>query len=187
MTSTSATTSTVQGLDTGTWEIDPAHTEIAFTVRHLMSRVRGVFHEFEGRVHIADEVLDSRAEASIQLSSVDTGAAQRDEHLRSSDFFDVDTKPVMTFASTALRSRDDDYVLTGDLTVNDVTRPVDLTVELLGTEVDGYGRTVAGFTASGEINRKDFGVDWNMPLEGGRLLVGDKVTLTLTVQATKQS
>ena len=186
MTSTSVITSNVPALEAGTWQVDPAHSEIAFTVRHLMSKVRGVFREFEGQVDIAADTLDSTAHATIQLSSVDTGAAQRDDHLRSSDFFDVETKPTMTFASTSLGEGDDGYVLTGDLTVNGVTKSVELVVELLGTEVDGYGRTVAGFEATGEVNRKDFGVDWNMPLDGGRLLVGDKVALSLTIQAVKQ-
>ena len=185
MTTLTADTST--GLEPGTWVIDPTHSEISFTVRHLMSKVRGVFREFEGSLVVADNAADSRAEATIQLSSVDTGTKQRDDHLRSSDFFDVETKPVMTYSSTGLRLDGDTAVLTGDLTVNGFTRPVELSVELLGTQVDGYGRTVAGFEATGEINRKDFGVDWNMPLDGGRFLVGDRVTLQLTVQATKQA
>jgi len=187
MNSTSTALSTAPALEPGTWHVDPAHSEIAFTVRHLMSKVRGVFREFEGQVDIADDVNDSRAQATIQLSSVDTGAAQRDDHLRSSDFFDVQSKPTMTFISTSLGQGDGGHVLTGDLMVNGTTLPVELAVELLGAEVDGYGRTVVGFDATGEVNRKDFGVNWNMPLDGGRFLVGDKVTLSLSIQAVKQS
>lgn len=174
------------GLATGTWVVDPTHSEISFTVRHLMSKVRGVFREFEGSVEVADDELLSSAVATVQLSSVDTGAAQRDTHLRSSDFFDVETRPEMTFASHRVERDGDSYVLHGDLTINAVTKPVRLAVEVLGVQVNPYGMTVAGFEASGSLNRKDFGIDWNVPLEGGALLVGDKVTLGLTIQAVRQ-
>ncbi len=181
------TTSTTTGLEAGTWTVDPTHSELGFTVRHLMTKVRGVFRDFEGQIDIADDPAASTASATIQLSSVDTGTPQRDDHLRSSDFFDIETKPVMTYTATSLRRSGDDYVLTGDLTVNGVTKSVELALEVFGAQVDGYGRTVAGFEATGEINRKDFGVDWNMPLDGGRFLVGDKVSLALSIQAVKQS
>ncbi len=182
------TVTAAPGLEAGTWAVDPTHSEISFTVRHLMSKVRGVFREFEGEIVVADDPLASSASARIQLASVDTGTAQRDDHLRSSDFFSVGTQPVMTFTSSALRpTSNDGFTLVGDLTVNAVTRPVELAVEVLGVEVNGYGQTIAGFEATGELNRKDFGIDWNMPLDSGRLMVGDKVTLTLTVQAAKQA
>lgn len=180
------TVTATPGLQAGTWVIDPTHTEISFTVRHLMSKVRGVFHDFEGHIVVAENPLESSAQATVQLASVDTGTAQRDDHLRSSEFFDVATKPVMTFACAGLRPDDDGFAVTGDLTVNGITRPIELAVEVLGVETDGYGRTVVGLEATGELNRKDYGIDWNMPLDGGRFLVGDKVNLALTVQATKQ-
>ena len=181
------TVTAIPGLEAGTWVVDPTHSEISFTVRHLMSKVRGVFHDFEGQIVVADNPFESSAQATVQLASVDTGTAQRDDHLRSSEFFDVTSKPVMTFSSTGLRADDDGFIVTGDLTVNAVTRPIELAVEVLGVETDGYGRTVVGFEATGELNRKEYGIDWNMPLDGGRFLVGDTVNLALTVQATKQS
>jgi len=184
----SNTLTTIPGLEAGTWAIDPAHSEISFTVRHLMSKVRGVFRDFAGTAVVADDALASTASATIQLASVDTGTKQRDDHLRSSDFFNVDTQPVMTFVSTELRPVDDGrFVLAGDLTVNGITRSVELALEVLGVEVNGYGQTIAGFEATGEINRKDFGIDFNMPLDSGRLMIGDKVTVALTVQAAKQA
>ncbi|MBA2508282.1 MAG: YceI family protein [Nocardioidaceae bacterium] len=184
----SNTLTTIPGLEAGTWAIDPAHSEISFTVRHLMSKVRGVFRDFEGTAVVAADALASTASATIQLASVDTGTKQRDDHLRSSDFFNVDTQPVMTFVSTEPRSVDDGrFVLAGDLTVNGITRSVELALEVLGVEVNGYGQTIAGFEATGEINRKDFGIDFNMPLDSGRLMIGDKVTVALMVQAAKQA
>jgi len=177
----------VPGLAAGTWTIDPTHTEIAFTVRHLMSKVRGTFKEFEGSVVIADDLEASSAEATIQLASVETGTQQRDDHLRSSDFFEADSKPTMTYRSTGLRPAGEGFVSTGDLTIKDVTREVELAVELLGVGHDPYGNERVGLEATGQISRKDFGIDFNIPLEGGKLLIGDTVTLSLTVQAVRQA
>ena len=176
---------TVPALTSGTWTIDPAHTEVAFTVRHLMTKVRGTFKTFEGSIVVGDDVLSSSAQATIDLSSVDTGAPQRDDHLRSSDFFDAATQPTMTFRSTQLRSNGESFVAVGDLTVKGVTRKVELAVELLGVGTDAYGNERIGLEATGVISRKDFGIDFNVPLDGGKLLIGDTVTITLTVQAIR--
>ncbi len=182
------TVSTLPGLDAGTWVVDPSHSEVSFTVRHLMSKVRGVFRDFEGTAVVADDPLASTASATIRLASVDTGTAQRDDHLRSSDFFNVDTQPVMTFTSTAPRPAGGSrFVLVGDLALNGITRSVELALEVLGVEVNGYGQTIAGFEATGEINRSDFGIDFNMPLDSGRLMIGDKVSIALMVQAARQA
>jgi polyisoprenoid-binding protein YceI len=176
---------TLPDLATGTWTIDPTHTEVAFTVRHLMTKVRGTFKTFDGSIVIADDLLSSSAQATIDLSSVDTGTPQRDDHLRSSDFFDATTRPTMTFRSTRLRSNGESFVAVGDLTVKDVTREVELAVELLGVGTDAYGNERVGLEATGVISRKDFGIDFNIPLEGGKLLIGDTVTISLTVQAIR--
>jgi polyisoprenoid-binding protein YceI len=178
---------TVPALTSGTWTIDPAHTEVAFTVRHLMTKVRGTFKTFEGSIVVGDDVLSSSAQATIDLSSVDTGAPQRDDHLRSSDFFDAATQPTMTFRSTQLRSNGESLVAVGDLTVKGVTREVELAVELLGVGTDAYGNERIGLEATGVISRKDFGVDFNVPLDGGKLLIGDAVTISLTVQAIRST
>jgi polyisoprenoid-binding protein YceI len=177
----------VPGLTAGTWTIDPTHTEVAFTVRHLMSKVRGTFKTFDGSIVVTDDPLSSSAEATIDLSSVDTGTPQRDDHLRSSDFFDAATQPTMTFRSKELRPRGDDFVAIGDLTVKGVTREVELAVELLGVGTDAYGNERVGLEATGQISRKDFGVDFNVPLDGGKLLIGDAVTISLTVQAIRST
>ena len=178
-------TTAVPGLTAGTWTIDPTHTEIAFTVRHLMSKVRGTFKTFEGSIVVADDLLSSSAEATVDLSSVDTGTPQRDDHLRSSDFFDAATQPTMTFRSTSVRSDGEGFVATGDLTVKGVTREVELAVELLGVGTDPYGNERVGLEATTQISRKDFGIDFNIPLDGGKLLIGDAVTISLTVQAVR--
>ena len=177
----------VPGLTSGTWTIDPTHTEVAFTVRHLMSKVRGTFTTFEGSIVVGDDLLSSSAQATIDLSSVYTGAPQRDDHLRSSDFFDASTQPTMTFRSTRLSSNGESFVAVGDLTVKDVTREVELAVELLGVGTDAYGNERIGLEATGVISRKDFGIDFNIPLEGGKLLIGDTVTISLTVQAVRST
>lgn len=175
------------GLTTGTWEIDPAHSEIGFTVRHLMTKVRGQFTRFEGRVEIAEDATESTVFVSVDMNSVDTRNAQRDNHLRSSDFFGAETHPAMTFTSTQVRPSDDGFVLAGELTVKGVTRPIELAAEFLGVETDAQGALRAGFEAETTLNRSDFGVDTNVPLDGGRLLLGEQVGVTLSVQAVRQS
>ena len=141
-----------------------------------MSKVRGTFKQFEGSIEVADDLLSSTAEATIHLSSVDTGTPQRDDHLRSSDFFDAATQPTMTYRSTCAAPDGDGFVAIGDLTVKGVTRQVELAVELLGVGTDAYGNERVGLEATGQISRKDFGIDFNIPLDGGKLLIGDAVT-----------
>lgn len=174
-------TATLEGLTTGTWTIDPAHSEVGFTVRHLgLSKVRGRFNSFSGTVEVADDPTASTVSASIDLSSVDTNQPDRDQHLRSTDFFGVDANPRMTFTSTGV-SPD---TLVGDLTINGVTRPVELDLEVYGVTVDGYGVTRAGFGATGAISRSDFGIAFNMPVGLDGMLISDKVTIELEIQIT---
>jgi polyisoprenoid-binding protein YceI len=179
MTTTAPDTTTATGLVAGTWTIDPSHSEVGFTVRHLMTKVRGLFEAFEGTVTTGESLADTKAEATIDLNSVNTRDAQRDGHLRSADFFDVESSGPMTFVSTSF----DGTTAKGELTIKGVTNVVELDVEFLGTEVDPFGQTKIGFEATTEINRKDFGVDFNIPLDGGKLLVGDKVSISLSIQA----
>ncbi len=184
------TTTTIEtrfaGLVSGVWAIDPAHSEVGFTVRHLMSRVRGQFRSFEGAVTIGENPLDSSALATIDLSSVDTGNADRDTHLRSSDFFSVDTTPKMTFVSTGIRLDGDGAIVSGDLTIKDVTKPVELSVEFLGTDKDAAGSLRVGFEATTEISRKEWGITFNVPLEGDKVMIGDKVAIVLAIEAVHQ-
>jgi len=179
-------TTTIPELTTGTWAIDPSHSEVGFTVRHLMTKVRGLFREFEGTVEVAEDPAKSKATATIQLASIDTGNQQRDDHLRSSDFLDIATFPTMTFTTSGLRTDGDGFVLSGDLTVKGVTKPVELDAEFLGVDTDAYGSLRAGFEATTTINRKDFGVDANVPLGGEKFLIGDQVSIQLSVQAILQ-
>ena len=164
---------------TGTWTIDPSHSEVGFTVRHLMTKVRGQFEKFEGVITTTDEVEGFRAEAVIDLNSVNTRDENRDNHLRSSDFFDVENNGPMSFRTTSF----DGQTAKGELTIKGVTNPVELDVEFLGVDVDAYGNTRIGFEATTEISRKAWGVDFQIPLDGGKVLVGDKVTVLLSVQA----
>jgi polyisoprenoid-binding protein YceI len=172
-------TATGTELVTGTWTIDPSHSEVGFTVRHLMTKVRGQFEAFEGTVTTGDSLEDTTAEATIDLNSVNTRDTQRDGHLRSADFFDVANSGPMTFVSTSF----DGSSAKGELTIKGITNVVELDVDFLGIDKDAYGNTRIGFEASTEINRKDFGVDFDIPLDGGKLLVGHKVTIELSVQA----
>ncbi len=173
------TTTAPTGIVAGTWTIDPSHSEVGFTVRHLMTKVRGQFESFEGKITTGHDLAGTTAEATIDLNSINTRDAQRDGHLRSSDFFDVEKSGPMTFRSTSF----DGASATGELTIKGVTRTVELDVEFLGLDTDPYGNTKIGFEATTEISRKDFGVDFNIPLDGGKLLIGDKVSITLSIQA----
>jgi polyisoprenoid-binding protein YceI len=176
----------IDQLTPGTWTIDEAHTTVGFTARHLMiTKVRGRFGGVSGSVQIAEQPFDSSTEVTVEMASVETGDAGRDEHLRSADFFDVESHPTMTFRSTSVRADGSDYVLVGDLTIKGVTRPVELTVEFDGTSPDPWGGTRAGFTADGEINRKDWGLEWNVALESGGVLVSEKVKMHLEVQLVR--
>ena len=163
----------------GTWAIDSSHSEVGFTVRHLMSKVRGQFTKFEGTLTTGTSLADTRAEATIDLNSVDTRDEQRDAHLRSADFFDVEKSGPMTFKATDFDGR----TASGELTIKGVTRTVELDVEFLGLGLDPWGNQRLGFEASTVINRRDFGVTFNIPLDGGKVMVGDKVNIHLAVEA----
>jgi polyisoprenoid-binding protein YceI len=175
------------GLTAGTWNIDPAHSEVTFAIRHLMSKVRGSFTTFSGQVVIADDLATSTATAEIELASVDTRNTDRDAHLKSADIFDIAHHPVMTFATTNLRTGDGDHLLDGELTIRGVTRPITLTVEFNGVGEDPWGGTRAGFSATATLNRKDFGLEFNVPMQGDKVLLGDKVEIQLEVQAVLAS
>ena len=185
---TQTQTATIPGYVAGTWTIDALHSEVGFSVRHMMvSKVRGRFTKFAGELVTAGNPLDSSVTAEIDLASIETGSEQRDGHLRSPDFFDTDNHPRMTYRSTGLRADGDDYVLDGELTLKGVTRSVPLKLELNGFGPDAYGGTRAGFTATGQINRADFGVTWNAAIEGGGVVVADKVDLHLEIEAVLQA
>jgi polyisoprenoid-binding protein YceI len=178
------TAALVDGYQTGTWKLDPTHSEIAFSVRHLaISKVKGVFEQFDVTVTAPEDPEDATVQATIEIASVNTKQAQRDQHLRTSDFFAADEHPQMRFVSTALRAQEDgEFVLEGDLTLRGVTRPVTLKGEFGGITVDGYGQTKAGVEAKTKINRHDFGVSWNAALEAGGMTLGDDVTITFDLQ-----
>ncbi|MEZ0050366.1 polyisoprenoid-binding protein YceI [Mycobacterium sp. MAA66] len=174
-------------LSVGTWAIDPAHSSVEFSVRHLMvSKVRGKFENFNGAITVAADGTPS-VTAEIDVTSLSTGNEQRDGHVKSADFFDAANYPVATFASTAVRPNGSDYLLDGNLTIKGVTRPVTLSLEFNGVSPgQGYGE-VSGYEASVVLNRKDFGIDLDLPMETGGAVVGDKVTITLNIEAVKQA
>src|SRR3954471_16613355 len=175
---TARSTATLPAIASGTWAIDPSHSTVGFSVRHLMvSKVRGTFTEFEGAVEVGESVVDSSVTATISMASIDTRDATRDAHLRSVDFFETDVYPTMTYRSTGVRGDGADFVVDGELTLHGITRPVSLALEFNGVGTDPWGGTRAGFSAHGEINRRDFGIDITMPLDGGGVVVGDKVKL----------
>jgi polyisoprenoid-binding protein YceI len=173
---------------TGDYQLDLAHTRIYFVARHAMvTSVRGYFHEFDGRLHLdAENPAASSARLTIKVASLDTGQDQRDAHLRSPDFFDVENHPEMTFASTEITPEDEDtYRVTGDLTIRDQTHPVTLTVVYNGSAKDPYGNLRAGFEGRGVVNRKDWGLTWNAALETGGFMVSDKVRIEFDASAIK--
>ena len=175
-TDTAATTT----LTPGTWTVEPAHSEVGFSVRHLgLSKVRGRFNSFAGTVTIGDDATASAVQATVDMASVDTNNADRDAHLRSTDFFDADAHPQMVFTSTGVTAD----TLTGDLTINGVTKPVAFDLEFHGVAVDGYDTTRAGFSASTRILRSDYGIDFNAPLGADGMLIGDKIDIELEIQA----
>lgn len=167
----------------GIWDIDPVHSDVSFSVRHMMvSKVRGRFGAVAGQISTGADLADSSVTATIDIASVDTGNDQRDEHLRSADFLDAATYPTMTYRSTGARRDGAGYLVDGELTLHGVSRPVQLALEPLGSGPDAYGGTRAGFTATATINRRDFGIDIAVPLDGGGLVVGDRVDVQLEIQ-----
>ncbi|RBY74610.1 hypothetical protein DQ238_21550 [Geodermatophilus sp. TF02-6] len=174
----------IPGYVVGTWDVDPTHSTVGFSVRHMMvSKVRGYFREFSGEIVTAEDPTRSSVTARIDMDSIDTRQAQRDAHIRSADFFDVANHTEMTFRSTEVRTDGADWTVVGDLTVKGITRQVDLGLEVNGFGPDAYGGTRAGFSARTEISRKEFGVDIDLPMDGGGVVVGDKITVELEIEA----
>lgn len=173
--------------DPGTYTLDSSHSQVTFSARHLMvSKVRGTFPVVAGNLRIDAAPEHSSVEATIDAAAVSSGDAKRDEHLRSADFFDAETYPHVTFRSAALTDHGDgSFTLHGELTVKDVTRPVTLEGEFLGTQASPWGDTRIGFSAETEVNRKDYGLEWNVALEAGGVLVGDKIKLAIDTEWIK--
>jgi polyisoprenoid-binding protein YceI len=175
-------------MTTSTWKLDAAHSSVGFSIRHMVvSKVRGRFTKFTGSLSLDEGALDrSTVEATIDASSIDTGTAQRDTHLRSADFFDVERFPEIRFRSTRIEALGGEhYRVVGDLAIRDVTREVALDVEYAGRGTDPWGNERVAFAAKTAIDRKDFGLGWNQVLEAGGVLVGDRVEIELDVQAVK--
>lgn len=177
---------TPSDLTPGTWTIDAAHSSVAFSVKHLMiSKVRGSFSGFSGTVTVPEDRLATTVEVTIDPATVNTADANRDAHLKNGDFFDAEQFPSWKFVSKGIRVDGNDYVLTGDLTMRGVTKPVDLEVEFEGVSKDPWGNIKAGFSAQGEVNRKDFGMEYNAALETGGVLIGEKVKLSFDIELAK--
>ena len=176
-------------LQEGTWAIDPGHSSIEAVARHMMiSKVRGRFHEFSGAIHVDQDPTKSWAEATIKAASIDTAAPDRDNHLRSPDFLDVENHPEITFTSTSLTDQGDGrYLAQGDLTIRGVTRPVTLNVTFHGVAVDPFGNTKGLFSASGKLDREDWGITWNAALESGGVLVSKSLDFEIEAQVVRQS
>jgi len=186
----STTAVVIPGYVAGTWAIDPVHSEVSFTVRHMMvSKVRGRFDKFEGTIVTGEKPLESTVTASVDLASINTGQEQRDEHIRSADFFEVETFPTMTFTSTGVRAEGDHFLLDGDLSLKGVTKSVTFKLEVSGVGPDAYGGTRIGFSATTEINRLDYGVSFNGPIPGvpGGVAVSEKVAINLEIEGVLQA
>jgi polyisoprenoid-binding protein YceI len=192
MTDTVATTREFDGLvipTAGTYQLDAAHKRVGFVVRHLMvSKVRGEFAEATATITVAENPLESSVTATIQTGSVTTGQADRDNHLRTGDFFEAEKYPTLEFVSTGVKSHDgNEFVLTGDLTIKGVTKPVELNVEFEGVGRSPYGFDVFGFSAVTEIDREDWGLTYNMALESGGVMIGKKVKIEIEGEAIRQA
>jgi polyisoprenoid-binding protein YceI len=179
--------SSLSDLTPGVWNVDPAHSSIGFVARHLMvTKVRGRVGTFSGTITIAEDPLQSKVEATADLSSITTGDDTRDNHLKSADFFNVEQHPQMTLVSTGIEPKGgDDYILHTNLTIAGVTKPVDFDLEYNGVSPDPWGGTRAGFSAEATVNRKDWGIEWNVALETGGVMVGEKVKIEIDIQAVK--
>ena len=178
-----------EALAVGTWTLDPAHSQVEFGVRHMMiSTVKGTFTELQGTLELdEDHIGNSSVEVEIDAASIDTRNEDRDQHLRSGDFFDVENHPSLTFRSTRVEKADDGLRITGDLTIRGETREVTLDAEELGRGTDPWGNPRVAFRAGTKIDRKDFGLTWNQALEAGGVLVGNEVSIELEVQAIPAS
>jgi polyisoprenoid-binding protein YceI len=186
MTAPSSTTALPAGLTTGTWAIETSHSAATFTVRHAgIAKVRGAVAITEGTLTVGDDLASTSVTATLDPATIDTRDSGRDTHLRSGDFFEVETYPTWTFTSTALTADGDDVLVTGDLTIHGVTQQVALRTEFNGAATDPFGNERVGFTAATEISRKDFGLTWNAALETGGVLVSDNVKITLDIEFVK--
>jgi len=176
-------------LATNHWSIDPAHSGIHFSIRHMVSKVRGRFAKYTGAIQIDDaNIASSLVDVTIDAASIDTGSPQRDAHLRAPDFFDVENFPVLRYRSKRVEKPSDDrYSVVGDLTIRDVTREVALDVEYGGLARDPWGNERAGFFARTSLERKDFGLQWNQLLEAGGALVGDRVDIEIDLEVVRAS
>lgn len=174
----------IPGYIVGTWEIDPVHTYIGFTARHLMvSKIRGNFTQVEGKIITGRNPLESSAVVTIEMDSADTSNAQRDSDIKGEILFDVANHPTMTFQSTGVRSKGDHFIVAGQLTIKGITRPVELEVEVNGFGPDPFGGTRAGFSATGEIDRTEFGMTPNLTLPTGGVVISEKIQLTIEIEA----
>ena len=186
---TTALTRSIEGTTlpaAGVWAIDPSHSTVGFSVRHLgLAKVRGRFGSFRGDVVVAEDPTRSSVQVGVDVTSIDTNDAKRDEHLRANDFFDASSFPEMTFSSTSVSGAGSDWQVTGDLTIRGVTRSVTLDTTFEGTATDPWGGTRAAFTATGELDREDFGMTWNAALESGGVLVGKKVKLEIEAEVVR--
>jgi len=192
MTTTELNTRVWEGLTIpapGTYILDEAHRRVGFVARHMMvSKVRGQFADATATITVAENPLDSSVTAAIQAASIQTGQADRDAHLRSGDFLDVEKYPTLEFRSTGVKShRGNEFILTGELTIRDVTRPVELEVEFEGAGRSPFGQDIFGFTATTEIDREEFGLTWNVALETGGVLVGKKIKIEIEGEAIRQA
>jgi len=184
----STTTAVPTELVAGTWTIDASHSEAGFSVRHAgISKVRGTVAITEGTIVVGDDLTVTSVTATLDPSTISTGDAGRDGHLKSADFFDVEQFATWTFASTSVRADGNDYTIVGDLTIHGVTKSVELETEFNGTAVDPYNNLRAGFSAGTTISRKEFGLTWNAALEAGGVLVSDKVVISIDIAAIKQA
>jgi polyisoprenoid-binding protein YceI len=174
---------------TGTWSVDPSHSTVGFSVKHLgIATVRGKFEQFEGKLEIGADLSSARASGTVQGASINTNDAGRDEHLRSADFFGIEANPELRFESTAIRALDEDtFEIEGELSMNGVTGPVTLKAEVQGTETDPWGNERVGLEVTGQLNRTDWNMTFNQALGSGNLLVGEKVKLDLDISAVKQA
>ena len=178
----------IAGYKAGTWVLDPAHSEVTFSVRHMMiSKVRGTFGVKSATIVAPENPLEAKVEASVDVASIDTKDEGRDNHLRSADFFDVENHPTMQFRSTGVRIEDGDFLVDGDLTIRGVTKPATFELEFGGFGVDPWGSYKAGATAKTVVNREDFDLTWNAALESGGVLVGKDVTISLDLQGSLQA
>lgn len=181
------TADSITGYKAGTWNIDPTHSSVSFSVRHLMiSKVKGTFDSFSATFITGESPLDTKVTATAQVASINTNQADRDGHLRTGDFFEAEKYPTIEFVSTSVKAKDaaeGEYIVTGDLTIKGVTKSVDFNFELGGFATDPYGQYKVAATATSEINREDFGLTYNAALETGGVLIGEKVTITIELQA----